>query len=465
MKKFFKIVFVIILLMAATLAGLIFVYTKTTDYGFEKLPENTSVNGIDCSGLSYDDAAAKLSREWNNRRIIITDSFNSVLGSFTDFGFKYDISSQLEGLKKEYIIMAAANHYLKIPFDVSIAMIVSEYSDTFKEKVLAAPFLNKSNVTLSKDAYVDTSDPDFPIIKEVYGTKPDGDKFFRKLIHKIEAGQLHFIFDEKQYYSMPEITSESEELIQYQTYCRKYLKQRITYELGSETFTISPEQLDALMLDDYSGEPDKEAVKEYVSQLADKYDNVGITREFTSFSGKAISVSGGTYGWEIARKDETEQLIKDISSHEDVTRKPVYYLEGYGEYTNTMGDTYIDVDISKQVVKFYKDGTLVFSSKCVTGCRSTGHDTDIGSYYILNKVRDVVLRGDNGDGTQYESPVKYWLGVTWSGQGFHDADWRQTFGGSIWKNNGSHGCINMPPSKMPQLYELTETGTPVIMHY
>lgn len=27
--------------------------------------------------------------------------------------------------------------------------------------------------------------------------------------------------------------------------------------------------------------------------------------------------------------------------------------------------------------------------------------------------------------------------------GFHNAPWRNQFGGSIWKANGSHGCVNM----------------------
>ena len=130
-----------------------------------------------------------------------------------------------------------------------------------------------------------------------------------------------------------------------------------------------------------------------------------------------------------------------------------------------MGNTYIDVDITNQTVNYFRNGELKFTSKCVTGCRNTGTTTDIGAYYILNKITDVVLKGDNADGSKYETPVKYWLGVTWTGEGFHDADWRDKFGGSIWINNGSHGCINMPPKKMPEFYNMIEVGIPVINHY
>lgn len=51
------------------------------------------------------------------------------------------------------------------------------------------------------------------------------------------------------------------------------------------------------------------------------------------------------------------------------------------------------------------------------------------------------------------------------GIGIHDADWRDEFGGEIYKTSGSHGCINVPPEIMPELYERTEVGMPVIMFY
>jgi lipoprotein-anchoring transpeptidase ErfK/SrfK len=49
--------------------------------------------------------------------------------------------------------------------------------------------------------------------------------------------------------------------------------------------------------------------------------------------------------------------------------------------------------------------------------------------------------------------------------GIHDADWRSSFGGEIYKTNGSHGCINTPPKMMAELYEMVEIGTPVISFY
>lgn len=466
MRKFFKTIFAIILIIILAAVITTFIYSRSDECSStDTIPEKFTINGYDCSDLTIAEAEKKLTESWNRRHIAVIGELNKELADFTDFGCTYDISQTLMDIKSNHPVKAAFNHYFHMPVSIDIYMPVKDYSADFKREVVSSDFLNTPGEIKSKNAYVDLSDPDFNIVKEVYGSKPDENKFFKDLILHIEQGSLTLEYENKNYYSAPEITSDSESLLEYQEFCRKYLSQKITYKLGEDTFTISAQQLSKLMKDDLSGDPDEDAVREYVADLAAKYDNVGIDYDFTSYTGKKIHSSGGTYGWEIAQQDETDKLIKNIKSHKDVSRKPEYYVEGYGEYRNEIGDTYIDVDITKQTVNFFKKGERVFYSRCVTGCKAAGTTTDIGTYYVINKVRDVVLKGDNGDGTEYASPVKYWLGVTWTGQGFHDADWRNKFGGSIWISNGSHGCINMPPKKMPSLYEKAEIGTPVIMHY
>ena len=49
--------------------------------------------------------------------------------------------------------------------------------------------------------------------------------------------------------------------------------------------------------------------------------------------------------------------------------------------------------------------------------------------------------------------------------GMHDATWRSSFGGTIYKTKGSHGCINMPYEKAQELYGYIEKGTPVICYH
>lgn len=114
---------------------------------------------------------------------------------------------------------------------------------------------------------------------------------------------------------------------------------------------------------------------------------------------------------------------------------------------------YIVVSISNQTLKYYEYGKLVLSSNVVTGINGK---TPTGTFQVLNKIRNIVLKGED-----YESFVSYWIAFKGAAFGFHDASWRSQFGGNIYKYNGSHGCVNMPYSKVKALYEIVEIGTPV----
>lgn len=114
---------------------------------------------------------------------------------------------------------------------------------------------------------------------------------------------------------------------------------------------------------------------------------------------------------------------------------------------------YVVVSISKQTLKYYEYGQLVLSSNVVTGINGK---TPTGTFKVLNKATNIILKGKD-----YESFVNYWIAFKGVAFGFHDASWRSKFGGNIYKYNGSHGCVNMPYSKVKQLYNMISIGTPV----
>lgn len=114
--------------------------------------------------------------------------------------------------------------------------------------------------------------------------------------------------------------------------------------------------------------------------------------------------------------------------------------------------TYINVSIAGQYLQFYKNGRLVISSNVVTG-QLGKHDTPRGTYRIRYKTRNTYLTG-----ADYRSYVYYWMPIV-GGVGLHDATWRSSFGGSIYKSNGSHGCINLPYNTAKTIYDNAPTGT------
>jgi len=46
----------------------------------------------------------------------------------------------------------------------------------------------------------------------------------------------------------------------------------------------------------------------------------------------------------------------------------------------------------------------------------------------------------------------------------HDASWRSVFGGEIYKNNGSHGCVNMPYEAAKTVYSYIDKTMPIIVY-
>ena len=107
---------------------------------------------------------------------------------------------------------------------------------------------------------------------------------------------------------------------------------------------------------------------------------------------------------------------------------------------------------------FYKDGKKILESDFVSGNVSKGYTTPPGLFSLTYKQRDATLKGQG-----YASPVKFWMPFN-GGIGFHDASWRNTFGGTIYKKNGSHGCVNMPYAAAKTLFENVYAGMPVICY-
>ena len=142
----------------------------------------------------------------------------------------------------------------------------------------------------------------------------------------------------------------------------------------------------------------------------------------------------------------------------------------YAEFAQTavswsnsdLGDSYVEIDLGSQHVWLYIDGQEVVSTDCVSGLASDpSRKTPEGTYTLYYKESPSVLKGENNE---YETKVTYWMPFN-GGIGLHDANWRSSFGGSIYQTNGSHGCVNLPPSAAKEIYERVYDGIPIICYY
>lgn len=172
-----------------------------------------------------------------------------------------------------------------------------------------------------------------------------------------------------------------------------------------------------------------------------------------------VSTLAGMYnvpGTAVLNQDIEKQYISAIisSGATDLSHKPTFTLTA----SLPNGGTYIDVNLTTQTLNYYVSGVVTLTSPVVTGNVSLGRETPEGVYYIYTKQTDRILKGPN-----YASHVDYWMPF-YKGYGLHDANWRSKFGGTIYQNSGSHGCVNMPHDNAALLYSTVNVGTPVIVH-
>ena len=311
-----------------------------------------------------------------------------------------------------------------------------------------------------EDAHLsDYMDGGYQVIAEDEGSTLDKEKTYEAL--RTACGSLieEIDLDEEGCYTRPEVFSDDEELNEVAANLNKYVTSRLTYSFGDETEVLDGNTIkDWLSVEGTSVSLDRAKAKEYVDSLARAHDTFGTSRSFKTSKGNTITVTGGNYGWWTDRPSTTDELVEAVMSGKQGEMTPVYFstAESYGD--SDIGDSYVEIDLDNQHVYCYVSGNLVIDTDCVSGKVSTGNYTPDGTYAITYKERDATLVGET-----YSSPVDYWMPFD-GDRGFHDAYWRDEFGGDIYTYNGSHGCVNMTYEDVSKMDKYIEVGTKVLVH-
>lgn len=435
-------------------------------YARVHVPKNTTVNGVDCSGLSIDEAKMKLTDEWNSRDFVIKNEGNEI-GKISGITYEYDIDKALEKVTNIGTIKTVWRYIRGKKHSYNFDMKIKETPKELTRAIGKFKFLDVKYKTKTRNAYVDLSNHDFKIVREVYGDNIDKTRFIDKVKEEIGKGDFELDYKAADYYELPTLKEGDKEIADRKKWCEKHLSQKITYKFRDGEVTLSPKQLnDVLSFDDSDKKTVKEKpLKKLVLKLAENHNTAYSTRTFKTHTGGKISVSGGDYGWILNQKEEVKRLKKILADGKDVTLDPKYAQKPY--YTgdgSDIGNSYAEVDLGAQHLYFYKNGKLIIDCSVVSGKITDGHGTPGGVYKLDYKQRNTVLRGFNADGTKYESPVSYWMPFN-GGIGLHDAPWRNAFGGSIYYSNGSHGCVNMPVGAAATVFGQIEEGYPIVVYY
>lgn len=439
-------------------------FFKVNAYSADHFLKGTKINGIDCSGLTVKEASGLLSKEWNTKVMAFTQGGKTV-GTISGFEFEYDIEDQLKEQMRFGIVHPLIRGVAGNRSNIIIKMNIKKTTPSMLRQVGGFAFLSVPHTENTRNAYVDMSNREFNIVPEIYGNELDINRFLKITMEQIANGVFQVEFNPINYYKLPTVLADDPALKEEQVYCRKYLAQKITYKMPTKQVILTPGELYEMMKKKEDGTPYvvPEKVKAFVEGFAIQNNTVGRARAFTTATGNSISVKGGTYGYRINQKEETQQLLSDLESGKTVNREPIYAQTPYVK-SDEIGSSYVEVNLSSQYLWLFKDGVQILSTPIVSGNVNMGSATSPGVYAINHLQRNTILRGKDYDGTQYASSVSYWVPF-YGGIGFHDADWRSTFGGDIYKGAGSHGCINMPLAAAATLFNNVDRGLPVVVHY
>lgn len=204
---------------------------------------------------------------------------------------------------------------------------------------------------------------------------------------------------------------------------------------------------------------------DYFAALANEYDTKWLMEEYRNGLTDKIAISsnkkgnGAIFDMTAACENIKKAYLDGTYNQENVLSVALNKDVTIYDALNKLGKTYIEVNMKDQMLYYYVEGQLNMDMPIVTGNVNRSRGTPTGIFNIYNKRYHTYLRG-----VDYVSYVNYWLGVN-KGVGIHDANWRDEFGEDIYKNNGSHGCINCPEEKVSKLWEIVDVGTPVVLYY
>ena len=347
--------------------------------------------------------------------------------------------------------------------DVNTDALLHYNSEMLDEAVAGLSCMDRENMREPQDARIsdyDSATGSYTIIKEDEGTELLEDKVKEAVASAIMSLSESVNLEEQGCYLSPAVTSGDEALNTACESMNRYVGAKITYKFGDRSETLSGNEIhNWLTVNGTSVGVSEAKAAEYVKNLASAYNTAYKPKTLKTSYGKNVTITTGSYGWKIDQTKETAALVSLIKNGEQTSREPEYSQKAASRSGNDYGNTYVEINLTAQHLYFYVDGKLLVQSDFVSGNAAKGWSTPAGAYALTYKQRNATLKGQG-----YATPVSYWMPFN-GGIGLHDANWRKIFGGTIYKNKGSHGCINLPPAVAKTIYENISAGDPVLCYH
>lgn len=422
----------------------------------------TTLNGMKVSGNSAAKVKQRAEDGVNAYELKIIDrDGNSYSIAGQDFSLREQENDGIRQLIKKQNGFAWIGK-LFAPDQLELAEVMEYDKAALEECLKEQEFMEESSQTAPVSASVSeySADSGYTMVPSVPGTEVDEDVLMLEVEKCILALDDELVLADAGCYIEPEISDDDERLLAAVDTLNAYAKAAITYEVGEDT-----QKLDVSTFKDWlkvskkmKVSIDKDQVAEYVSALAKKYNTCYSAKKLKTTWGPEVQITNSHYGWKVDQEAEASQIIEEIKNGETVSRDLNYSMTANSHTGNDYGDSYVEINLTAQHLYLYQNGKQVLDTDFVSGNVSRGNGTPCGAFSLTYKQKDATLNGAN-----YSTPVSYWMPF-YGNYGMHDASWRSKFGGSIYKTNGSHGCVNLPVSVAEKIFEVVDTNYPVLVY-
>lgn len=434
-------------------------------YFRDKFFTGTSINDMEVSYDTVEDVENRVANDVEKYRLLIKERGGSEeIIRASDIDYHYTPSGEVNKFKED-------QNSLKWPliffrsFSYTFQSSAMYDSSKLKDMVNQLKCLDLASEEEPQDAKLVFNGMTYELKKEQQGKKLNREKLYAAIKRAIETGETTVDLEAADCYEKPAVTSENAALRKTYELLYRYTNTRVEYQIGEEKEVLDGSIINNWLSVDEDGAVNlnTEGIVEYVFRLAEKYDTYNKTRNFKTHDGSYVEVTGGSYGWLIDQEAEIAQLTQLVKEGRQVTREPVYAQTAATRENCDLGDSYVEIDLSRQHLWMYQDGDVIVETDFVSGDVSKDHTTPEGTYSLYWKKSPSVLKSDT-PGDSYETEVTYWMPFN-GGIGLHDASWRGAFGGNIYQYNGSHGCVNLPVWAAAEIYNNIEAGYPIICYY
>ncbi|MGX7092343.1 L,D-transpeptidase family protein [Hutsoniella sourekii] len=461
MKKAVRIIGLFILLLAI-------IYFGGYAYYAGKFQANSQYGPINISQLSLQEAQKKLEDTINNQEITITENNQPIASiNIKDLGATFDTK---DGLQTAYNRQDPSKWFVSFFQPSQYERVLAQEIDLSEDKL--ASLLQKQGVDNSDrqdpvDASVEYSDQvGYYVEKGQEGSKIDYEVLNNHLIQAIQDNETSLPLETS--YQQPTINENSDAIKEVMDQVDQTKNTKITMNLSGDSVTIPADRIQEWIHFDDANQLviDREGVATYLQEVNEQYSTFDKVRKFDSTLQGTVDVQPGILGWGIDVEEETEVVASALESAKSIeNHEPAIYSTGNVNGTaNEIGDTYVEIDLTHQMMWLYVDGEVIVSTDIVSG--QPGAETVPGANAVNEMLTNTNLTGFNQFyNVSYSTPVSYWIRFDDQAQGIHDASWQGAFGGDVWAYAGSLGCINTPYDAVSVIYDQVDIGTPVIVYY